>query len=195
MTKEGPPIDRLTHRLSECPADFLAAPRAGSDDGVHVEAVVHDVVTDVAGQGPGRNHLAAFAPPSAVSARELSLVLVAAWLLHDEWFAARGDLAGPALTWLQSGLRALSGLVPPQTFVSDPDRREELARLCLAALGLRPEGETTAQADDRLRTLDSIERARLVRDTREQQERARRLREAMKKKEAAEAAAKVSREW
>ena len=55
--------------------------------------------------------------------------------------------------------------------------------------------KTEAQAEDRLRALDSVERARLVRDTREQQARARALREQMRKQEAAEAAAKVSREW
>jgi hypothetical protein len=195
MTREGPVLDRLTHRLAECPPDFLAAPRAASEDGVHVKAVVHDVALALGGPAPVADDLHAFGPPGENSPRSLSLVLVACWLLHDDWFTARGDLAGPALAWLQSGLGALSALVAPRTFVSDPDRREELARLCLAALGLRPEGETEAQADDRLRTLDSIERARLLRDTRAQQERARQLREAMKKKEAAEAAAKVTREW
>lgn len=193
MTREGPVLDRLTHRLAECPADFLAAPRVGRSDGVHVQAVVHDLVLALGGKGPDRDALSAFGPSS--KPRELSLVLVACWLLHDGWFTERGDLAAPALAWLQSGLGSLSALVSPDAFVGDPDRREELARLCLAALGFRPAGETDAQAEDRLHTLDSVERARLLRDTRAQQERAKRLREAMKKKEAAEAAAKVSREW
>jgi hypothetical protein len=194
MTREGPPLARLTHRLAECPADFLSPPRAGGDDGVHVDAVVSDVVAALGGAAVGPEAVAAFAPPASAATRELSLVLVASWLLADDWFATAGDLAAAALAWLRSGLSALAALVPPDAFVTDPDRREELARLCLAALGLRPEGETRPQAEDRLRTLDSIERARLVRDTREQQERARRLREAMRKKEAEEAAAKVSRE-
>jgi hypothetical protein len=195
MTREGPALDRLTHRLAECPPDFLAAPRAAGEDGVHVKAVVHDVLLALGGPAPSADDLDPFGPPAENSNRPLSLVLVACWLLHDDWFVARGNLAGPSLAWLQSGLRDLSALVAPRTFVSDPDRREELARLCLAALGLRPDGETEAQAEDRLRTLDSIERARLLHDTRAQQERARQLREAMKKKEAAEAAAKVTREW
>jgi hypothetical protein len=195
MTDEGPILDRLTHRLAECPPDFLSAPRAGGHDGIRVEAVVHDIIVGLGGASPASKALEVFGPPADTPPRALSLVLIACWLLHDGWFVAHGGrFAPPALAWLQSGLKGLSALVSPESFVRDPDRREELARLCLAALGLRPEGETEEQAEDRLRTLDSVERARLLRDTREQQERARRLREAMKKKEAEEAAAKVSRE-
>jgi len=196
MSRKGPVLDRLMHRLSECPAACLQPPRAGKEDGVHVDAVVHDLIVTLGGSPPSREALSSFAPSTPKPPRSLSLVLIACWLLHDDWFrAAGGIVAAPTLTWLQSGLRTLAELVSPELFVRDPDRREELVRLCLAALGLRPVGETAAQADDRLRSLDSVERVRLLRDTREQEERARRLREAMRQKEAVEAAAKVSREW
>jgi hypothetical protein len=195
MSPEGPVLDRLTHRLSDCPASCLQTPRTGKADGVHVDAVVHDLIVMLGGPPPARDELSLFAPSTPATQRVLSLVLVASWLLHDDWFGAAGTFASSALTWLQRGLTKLAELVSPELFVRDPDRREELVRLCLAALGLRAAGETEAQADDRLRALDSAERVRLLRDTHEQQERARRLREAMRKKEAAEAAAKVSREW
>jgi hypothetical protein len=195
MSREGPVLDRLTHRLSECPPSCLLLPRAGKEDGVHVDAVVHDLVVALAGTPPGREALSSFLPSTPNARRVLSLALIACWLLYDDWFRTAGNLAAPALAWLQRGLATLAELVSPELFVRDPDRREELVRLCLSALGLRPAGETEAQADDRLRALDSVERVRLLRDTREQQERARRLREEMRKKEAAEAAAKVTREW
>jgi hypothetical protein len=195
MTSEGPLLDRLTHRLAECPPDFLATPRVGSDDGVHVDAVVRDLVVHLGGGAPTREALAPFAPPGARSARHLSLGLIASWLLYDDWFRTSRLFGAAALRWVTTGLPPLAELVAPDLFVRDPDRREELARLCLAALGLRPAGETRAQAEDRLKSLDSVERVRVLRDTREQHARARRLREEMQKKEAAEAAAKVSREW
>jgi hypothetical protein len=196
VSREAPSLDRFTHRLSECPAAFLAPPRVGGADGVHVEAIVHDVVIALGGAAPSRDQLAALAPPSARAARPLTLVLVACWLLHDEWFRAAGSLGPAAAAWLGGKtLPALAAVVTPERFVHDPDRREELVRLCLSALGLRPEGESEAQAEDRLRALNSIERARLIHDTREQQVRVRQLREEMQKKAAVEAAAKVSREW
>jgi hypothetical protein len=79
-------------------------------------------------------------------------------------------------------------------FVADPDRREELARLALARLGFRPAGETLAQAQDRLTTLNSTERARVMKASRAAEERARQIREALVRKAAEESADKFSRE-
>jgi hypothetical protein len=120
----------------------------------------------------------------------LSLVLLACWLLHDEWFRharlagaglADAGLAQPARLrlLLTTGLADLAAVAAAPQFVADPDRREELVRLCLSALGLRPAGETIAQAEDRLATLNSAERERLVLATRAAEARARAIREAM----------------
>jgi hypothetical protein len=124
----------------------------------------------------------------------LQLVLIASWLLHDIWFRSRGRFAGAAYELLSTGLKEVAALVDSQKFVSDPDRREELARLCLKGLGLRPAGESVAQAQDRLTTLDSAERVRVVKAAREAEERARLIREEMARKAAEEAAANYGRE-
>lgn len=195
MTRQGPALDRLTRRLAECPSEMMAPPRVRTGDGVHVDAVVFDVVSALCGRPPERAALAPFAPKSAPKPRTLELVLIACWLLADEALQALRPSGERALEWLGARLAPLSEIVQPRSFVDDQDRREELVRSCLAALDLLPAGETDAQAEDRLRTLDSVERVRLLRDTREQEARARKLREAMRQKEAAEAAAKVSREW
>jgi hypothetical protein len=195
MTRQGPPLERLTRRLAECPTDMTAAPRTRSGDGIHVDAVVFDVASALGGPPPARTALTPFGPKRTLKPRALELVLIACWLLADDAIQALQPGAARAVEWLATRLAPLSEIVPPKSFVDDQDRREEFVRLCLAALGLLPAGETDALADDRLRTLDSVERVRLLRDTREQEARARKLREAMRQKEAAEAAAKVSREW
>ena len=69
-----------------------------------------------------------------------------------------------------------------------------MVRLCLRDLGLRPEGETEAQAQDRLTTLSTAERSRVLAAARQAEERARAVREAMAKQAAEEAAAQYSRE-
>jgi hypothetical protein len=51
-----------------------------------------------------------------------------------------------------------------------------------------------AQAADRLNALDSLERDRVIRETRAAEERAQKVREAMAKKKAEEAAARYSPE-
>jgi hypothetical protein len=195
MDREGPILEALTHRLAECPPEMLAEPRIGNRGEVYVDAVVNDLILDLGGNRPKASELSIFAGNKKEDRAQLRLVLVSAWLLHDEWFQKAGGLAEKALKWLRSGLPELAALVAADLFVTDPDRREELVRLALAALGLRVAGETGAQAEDRLKTLNSIERARLVKATQAQRERACKLREELRRKEAAEAAAKVTREW
>ena len=90
--------------------------------------------------------------------------------------------------------QTISLQVAARRFVSDPDRREELARVALARLGYRPAGETLAQAQDRLTTLNSAERARVMNASRAAEERARQIREALAKKAAEESADKWTRE-
>jgi len=98
---------------------------------------------------------------------------------------------------LREALEPLAALIDAERFVADPERREELVRLLLSRLDLRPAGESEYQAADRLKSLDSVERDRLIRDAkaREEREKAKRLRQKMASRQAREAAAKANREW
>jgi len=184
-------LDALTHRLAECPPELLAEPRHGRLDGVHVDAVVWDVLTEL-GAAPEPESVAPLG--SSYDRNHLRLVLVGCWLLLDPALRRVPSLGRVALPWLVDGLADLAPLVAADRFVGDPDRREELVRLCLVALGLRPDGETAVQAADRLQTLSSVARDRVLRATRAQELRARELRERMRRREALEAAARVTRE-
>jgi len=178
VNEEGPNLEYLTRRLAEAPAEILAEPRIGKRGRVIVPAVVSDLLTDLGGQPLRPGEAALFDKlPRRDHKNWLRTVLVACWLLHDEWFRARGDLAGATLHFLTWGLTDLASAVPARQLVSDPDRREEFARLTLKALGLRPAPETTEQAEDRLAALDSVERQRLIQQTLAAEERVRRLRE------------------
>ena len=195
MQTEGPALEVLTRRLAETPADFLAEPRIGAAGTVNTAAVVADTLRDLGGGLMSKNLLAAF---QATDAREhrnrLRNVLIACWLLHDSWFGEHPGLADPIYQFLANGVRELAGLVQAPQFVSDPDRREELARFSLNQLGLRPAGESEAQAQDRLTTLSSAERQRVIKAARTAEERAHAIREAMARQAAQEAADKASRE-
>jgi hypothetical protein len=198
MEEEGPLLESLTRRLAECPADFLAEPRDSSGNGaVYVAAVVYDLIRDLGGAPLTKEQLAAFEFKNRKSKEDrnrLRVTLVASWLLHDAWFLYRGQFAAQAYFFLTEGLKDLASLTQVEALVADPDRREELARLCLKALNLRPAGESEAQAEDRLVTLDSVERSRVVRETRVAEERARLVREELARKAAEEAASVYGRE-
>ncbi|HEY1052340.1 MAG TPA: hypothetical protein VGE39_21355, partial [Prosthecobacter sp.] len=81
-----------------------------------------------------------------------------------------------------------------RSFVTDPDRREEIVRVALARLHLRPAGETAAQAQDRLTSLSASERQRVIAAARAAEERAQAIREALARKAAEESADKYTRE-
>src|SRR5262249_19682672 len=169
----------------------------GKNGVVDVAAVVSDLLRDLGGDLLTPEPAAVFQPPAG-SARKhrnrLRAVLVAAWLLHDPWFRSRQQFAGQAAAFLNDGVAEVAGLMQAPHLVADPDRREELARLCLKGLGLRPAGESVAQAEDRLTTLSSVERQRVIREAQAAEKRARDIREAMARKAAEEAAAKYMRE-
>lgn len=194
MAAEGPLLEKLTHRLSECPSDFLGEPAIGNRGSVRVDAVLSDLLQDLGGAPLDEGGARPFAASDRSRRNYLRLALICAHLLHDDWFLSAQHFAPAARAWLAGGLEALAELVAADLFVTDPDRREELVRLCLQALGLRPAGETEAQAADRITTLSSVERDRVIKATRDQLERARQLREAMRRKAAEEAAAKEIRE-
>ena len=195
MNQEGPLLETLTRRLAECPADFLAEPRIGKSGAVHVPAVVSDLLRDLGGEPLTQPRVAAFQSGGAKHDRNrLRLVLVACWLLHDPWFQERKQFAELAHQFLSAGLPELAAVVPASSCVTDPDRREELARVCLKSLGLRPAGESIAQAQDRLATLNTAERQRVIKAAREAEERARQIREAMAREAAYEAQMKATRE-
>src|SRR5512147_585410 len=93
MKNEGPLLETLTRRLAETPADFLAEPRIGSIGQVNVAAVVSDLLDTLSGHPLALNEVDPFTSrglprrASGVQARNrLSLILVACWLYHDDWF-------------------------------------------------------------------------------------------------------------
>ncbi len=195
MPAEGPALEVLTRRLAETPADFLAEPRIGAAGTVNVAAVVADTLRDLGSSPPDQGLLAAFRATDARQQRNrLRIALIACWLQHDPWFAEHPAPADKIYQFLTNGVSELAGFVQAPQFVSDADRREELARFSLNQLGLRPAGESEAQAQDRLTTISSAERERVIKAARTAEERTRAIREAMARQAAQEAADKASRE-
>jgi hypothetical protein len=125
----------------------------------------------------------------------LRLTLIACWLLADDWFKRNGRaLVIEIKRFLMEGVHELAISGAADKFTTDADRREELARVSLAQLSLRPAGETETQAQDRLMTISSSERQRVIKAARAAEERARHIREAMARQAAEEAQAKAMRE-
>jgi hypothetical protein len=194
MEREGCELSHLMRRIAETPPEFLDEPQFGQQGRVAVSALVGDVCR-WHGLLPGSAELDELARGTPKTDRNrLRLSLVLCWVLADDWFR-RADLrAAPVFSLLSDGARELAQHVAVERFVADAERREELARFCLARLGLRPLGESRAQAEDRLTSLSAVERARVLEAARQAEARARQVREALARKAAQESADKYTRE-
>jgi hypothetical protein len=194
MNREGPQLESLTRRLTETPTEFLAEPCVGKTGAVHVDAVVADLVRSMGGTPSGQK-LAAFTGQDARRDRNrLSTALLLSWLMADEWFQREKLKPDAVLAMLLEVSGELAGQTASGSFITNPDRREEIVRVALARLNYRPAGETLAQAQDRLTSLSASERQRVIAAARQAEERARAIREALRRKAAEESADKYTRE-
>lgn len=183
FSKEGPALEALLHRMTDFPNELHA--------GHEPAALLHDLL-QARGAKPGGERITAW---RQLSARENhSLLPLLCWLLDAPEFHDRH--LEPETLWklLTRTSPQLAAQASARQFLSDPDRREELVRLALADLGMRPEGETVAQAQDRLSSISSLERARVLEASRAAEARAREIRDALRRKAAQEGADKWARE-
>jgi hypothetical protein len=193
LSREGPPLAVLLHRIAETPKDFLAEPRIRGAGQVHVDAVVHDLLASLGVEASAKD-VERFAGKGPADRNILAVTLLVCWTLAEPWFASAAPTKTELLRLLIDSTSELAAAAPARKFVDDPDRREELARVTLAAIGCRPAAESEAQAEDRLTSLSSAERARVVEAARAAELRARQIREALRKKAAEESADKWTRE-
>lgn len=192
MLLPGPPLETLLRRLADTPPDFLDAPRAGGTGDVAVAAVVNDLLA----RGPGRASLSELQrfEGGREEAGRLRMTLLMTWLLADGSLQPHLASRAAVLALLDGTAAELAALAPVTKYLHDPDRREELVRVLLARLDLRPHGETAEQAADRLSALSATERRRLLEASRAAEARAREIREALVRKAAEASADKWTRE-
>ncbi len=199
MTEQAPPLPTLMRWLGELPPT-LRAHDAASLERVSVRAVVHDLCeTLLSARAAGAvddDLLAAMeaSPTDANAVNRLALTLRLCWLLWNPGLRAHGADAKQLRRLLVVEVAELASVVRVTDLDQEAERREELVRRGLRALGLRPGGETEAQARERLGQVDSVEAFRIIREAEERERRAREVREELARKAAAEAAAKISRE-
>ncbi|MEO6875916.1 MAG: hypothetical protein ABI222_13945 [Opitutaceae bacterium] len=194
MSREGPALETLLRRLAETPEDFLAEPRIGRGGSLNVSALVGDLLRSF-GHTPDPSIASLFTGAHASQDRNrLMVVSLLCWLLTDTWFRDRSPEPAELMSLLRDEATELAKLTAAKKFVTDPERREELGRVALARLGLRPAGESDAQAQDRLTTISSAERARVVKASSAAMKRAREIRAALVRKAAEESADKYTRE-
>ena len=194
MHQPGPELETLLRRLADTPQEFLDEPRIGAAGQVFVPAVINDLLARISSRAALPQLERFRGKDLAADRNRLMVALLIAWLLADEWFESKGLAQADVLRVLDDSAAELAAGAGAQKFVIDAERREELARLILARLGLRPFGETAEQATDRLSAISAAERRRLLEASRSAEARARAIREALVRKQAEASADKWTRE-
>lgn len=194
MQYQGPALEHVLQRIAATPPDFMAEPRIAGRGEVEVLAVVCDLL---AGSGHAVDVTALHFLVGRDAKRDrnhLSIVLLLSWLLADEQLHIERQELQAVLELLREDAAQLAAYTNADSLFNDAERREELARLTLSRLQLRPAGESELQAQDRFTSISSLERARILHAAQAAEQRARAIREALAKKAADEAADKWTRE-
>lgn len=198
--ENGPDLYHLLQRLQNCPSEFLMPPileNSPSDYNgiIHTDAIVNDLLFALGHEADGIEIQKSFRYTyTAANKNYLQLVLITSHLLFDSYFCFAERFGKKVKAILIEKIIDLAAIVEATQFVFDSERREELVRFCLMNLDLKPSGETETHANDRLISINSIERKRVIEESKAAQKRAQELREALARKEAEEAASKWNRE-
>lgn len=196
----GPDLYILMQRLQNCPEEFFWSPAVANPPKNYTGKILtHAIVNDLLqGLGLVTDPIEIYElfnlKYSEANINYLQVILISAYLLHDEWFLNAQKYGEKAKILLSQKLKKISEIVNAKDFVMDSERREELIRFCLKELDLKPNGETDIHSIDRLTTINSIERQRVIEESKAAQKRAQEIREAIARKEAEEAASKWNRE-
>lgn len=196
----GPDLFYLLQRLQNCPNEFLLSPillnpPKNYKGEIQTASVVNDLLLELGLiEDPKIIYNALQLKHSAENANYLQLLLITSYLIGDIWFIQPKKYGLKTKELFLNKLKPLALLIEAKQFVLDSERREELIRFCLKELNLKPNGESDTHASDRLTTINSIERQRLIEESKAAQKRAQELREAIARQEAEEAASKWNRE-
>jgi hypothetical protein len=196
-----PPLADFLRWLSEMPEAFREEPAGFSKGRVPVRAVISDLTETLTGASAPADFLQAFVPESD-SAKERNRF---AWVqagVHLLWHPSLRE-SKPTIEQLQQffiqEIPQLAAVVSIDAFFTEEERREELLRRALRAIGQRLPSETEKVAEDKLSQVDSVEKRKLLfaaaeKEKKAEAERKKRLAEEIKRREEEEAASKYNRE-
>ncbi len=190
---QGPSVTELTRWLADIPGDFLGyLPEQGDFD---ISALVSDLLLTSGQPALNKQEAAQYHRVNYPKNRNcLQILLYICHILNHPFFhdSTRGNKIRACLAhkWWSD----LSALKEHSVFIQDSLRREELVRVVLHLMEVQPAGESREHAQDRLKTLDSLEEKKIEEQSQAARKRVQEIREAMARQAAEEAASKMSRE-
>ena len=119
---------------------------------------------------------------------------ISIWLLSHRNFINSAFIEEKLFNFWFEELSEASLYVKFKEWISDEERAEEMVRLLLHCCGITPEGENQDEAADKLSSLSSADRQKVLKQSYEAHERIMKIKKEMAEKKAREAANTYGRE-
>jgi len=188
-------VFELATHLRKCPDTFLQSSDFFSKEGLNSIALINDTYRMISNDFLGND----FEIPSQFDVKYINdnhwrAIHISTWLLSDQNFINNPEIKDKLYNFWFEELRLASEYVKFIEWINDEERAEEMVRLLLHCCGIIPHGENQDEATDKLSSLSSVDRHKVLKQSYEAHERIMNIRREMEEKKAREAANVYGRE-
>lgn len=181
--------------LRKCPDAYLQPSDFFGKEGLNSIALIYDTYRVVSNDFLKNDFdIPASFNFKSVEDKQWRAIHISTWLLSHPDFINCPSIEGKLYSfWFEKLLQA-SEYVKFNEWISDDERAEEMVRLLLDCCEIIPNGETKDEAADKLSSLSSTERHKVLKESYEAHERIMNIKREMAEKKAREAANTYGRE-
>lgn len=187
-------FELVTH-LRKCPDIFLQSSDFFSKEGLNSIALINDTYRMVSNDFLSND----FEIPPQFNVKYINdnhwrAIHISTWLLSDQNFINNPEIKDKLYNFWFEELQSASEYVKFIEWINDEERAEEMVRLLLHCCEIIPHGENQNEAADKLSSLSSVDRHKVLKQSYEAHERIMNIRREMEEKKAREAANVYGRE-
>lgn len=187
-------VFELATYLRKCPNMYLKPSDFFSEEGLNSIALICDTYRIVTNDYL-RNH---FKLPDfhlkSVDDNHWRAIHISTWLLSHQDFKNNPVIEDKLYNFWFVELQLASAYVKSNEWINDDERAEEMVRLLLYCCEIIPYGENQEEAADKLSSLSSVDRHKVLKQSYEAHERIMNIKREMEEKRAREAANTYGRE-
>jgi hypothetical protein len=188
-------VFELVSHLRKCPDIFLGASDFIMGDGLNSIALIFDTYRIISNnllsndfKIPSDAHL------KAIDDNHWRAIHISTWLLSHQDFRDIPNFENKLYNFWFEELHRACAYVKFKDWISDDERAEEMVRLLLKCCEIIPQGENYNEAADKLSSVNSAERYKVLKQSYEANERVMNIQREMAEKKAREAANTYGRE-
>lgn len=187
-------FELVTH-LKKCPDSFLKPSALFEEEGLNSRALISDTYRIVSNNFLQKNfNLPASTILKTVTYNHWRAIHISTWLLYHQDFVNNPLIENKLSNFWFEELGKAAVYVKFNDWISDDERAEEMVRLLLNCCEILPKDENENEATDKLSSISSVDRHKVLKESYEAHERIMRIKREMAEEKAREAANTYGRE-